>query len=89
MGGVAHSLLTISHFASTLQPVADRTPTQNLASALLGEDVFDWLTHRRTSKPRWSYALLAEELDAATGGQVRVTGEAIRQWMLVLEGGAS
>lgn len=66
-----------------MRGMKEMTPTQALATALLCEDVYDWLTARRNATPKWSFALLASELADATNGQVQVSGEAIRQWLTV------
>ncbi|MEO6628119.1 MAG: hypothetical protein ABIP03_06065 [Aquihabitans sp.] len=57
------------------------TPTQALASLLVGEDIHGWITAKREARPPWSYALIADELAKATGGKVAVSGEAVRLWV--------
>ena len=54
------------------------TPTQALASHLLGRPVRDWIAEQR--ELGWSWRKIAADLDTATGGQVVVTHEALRGW---------
>lgn len=62
------------------------SPTQALASELLGQDVAEWVRDLKSQKrPKWSWKAIAEELDHRTSGQVSVTGEAIRQWVTASE----
>ena len=54
------------------------TPTQRLASLLLGQDVRLFIAERRTDKRAWRF--IARDLYDATDGQVDVTYETLRQW---------
>jgi hypothetical protein len=56
------------------------TPTQTLASVLLGRDLADYVIEKRRARPRWSWRLISEQLAEDTDGQVDVTGEALRTW---------
>lgn len=56
------------------------TPTTELASLLIGEDLGQWLAQRREQGRTW--AGLAADLDDATNGKVQVSREAIRLWFL-------
>lgn len=67
-----------------------QTPTQALASELLAQDVTEWVASKRAQeRPKWSWRMIALELEAATAGRVIVTGEAVRQWMADAEAVAS
>lgn len=57
------------------------TPTQRLATALLGQEVGEWIAERRNHPYRPSWQAVADELREATDGQVDVTREAVRLWM--------
>jgi len=54
------------------------TDLQRLATIILGEPVEEWLLVRH--RARSSYRTIADELAEATGGQVRVTRQAIGLW---------
>lgn len=54
------------------------TPTQRLASLLLGRDVNEFIAERRAAGRPWRY--VARDLYDATEGQVDVTYETLRQW---------
>lgn len=54
------------------------TPTQRLASLLLGTDVRDFIAEKRTAGRPWRF--ITRDLYEATGGQVDVTHETLRQW---------
>ena len=55
------------------------TPTQKLASIILGRDVREWITQRRTKGvPGGSYPATSHE---ATNRQVDVTHESVRSWV--------
>lgn len=57
------------------------TPTQALATTLLGEDVIAWATRMRADgEPSWRS--IAIELRKRTGGQVELTGEIVRRWVV-------
>jgi hypothetical protein len=49
-----------------------------LASILLDKPVEDWIQEQRDQGTSWHKIALA--LHAATGGQIALTGEAIRLW---------
>ena len=55
------------------------TDKQRLATLILGEPVGDWIRERH--RPGCSYSDIAGELALATGGQVRVSRQAIHQWL--------
>ena len=55
-----------------------KTSTQRLAEILLGQPLRKWIADRRAAG--LSYDRIAVELHDRTGGQVSVSGEAIRQW---------
>jgi len=54
------------------------TVRQQLASSIIGEPVGPWILKRH--RARCSYKDIAAELAEATGGQVRVTRQAIGLW---------
>lgn len=54
------------------------TPTQRLASMLIGQDVRDFIAEKRASGRAWRF--IARDLYDATDGQVDVTYETLRQW---------
>ncbi len=56
------------------------TPSQTLAEHLLGRPVGEYIAEKRSSRPRWSWRLIAEQLGEDTAGKVVVTAETIRQW---------
>jgi len=56
------------------------TPTTRLATVLLAQDVGEWLTTRREQGRNWYQ--LAADLSEATKGQVSVSHEAVRQWLM-------
>ena len=56
----------------------DTTPTQRLASHLLGQPVGDWIADRRDTGRSWR--LIARDLHEQTGGAVDVTHETLRAW---------
>lgn len=55
------------------------TPTMKLASILLGQDVREWIGHRRTDGRSWR--LISRDLYEATNRQVDVTHESVRSWV--------
>lgn len=57
----------------------EHTPTQKLASMLLGRPVDEWIRSRRTAGRSWR--LVSRDLYEATNGQIDVTHEAIRRWV--------
>ena len=54
------------------------TPTQRLASVLLGTDVREFIAQKRNEGRTWRF--IARDLYEATSGQVDVTYETLRQW---------
>ena len=54
------------------------SPTQRLATVVLGRDVVEWAVERRSAEPRPSFRTIADELREATG--VHVTDETVRLW---------
>lgn len=54
------------------------TPTQRLATVLLGVDVEDFVISRRRDKRPWR--LIARDLHEATDGQVDVTDQTLQNW---------
>lgn len=56
--------------------MSTQTPTQRLASALLGQDVQDWIAAQRAGGQSWRR--VARSLFEATG--VDVTHETLRSW---------
>lgn len=61
------------------------TPTQRLATVLLGEDLGQWVAERRDPDALHSWRLISQQLAKATDGQVDVTGETLRSWYGDLE----
>ena len=55
------------------------TPTMKLASILLGQDVREWISQRRTDGRSWR--LISRDLYEATNRQVDVTHESVRSWV--------
>lgn len=67
--------------ASIVRDVTDNlTPTQRLATVLLGEDLSQWVAERRDPAALHSWRLISDQLRKATNGQVDVTGETLRIW---------
>ena len=56
------------------------TPTQKLASIILGQDVREWIVRRRSDGRSWR--LISRDLYEATNKQVDVTHESIRSWVI-------
>lgn len=54
------------------------TPTQRLASLLLGSDVRAFIAEKRAAGRPWRF--IARDLYEATDGQIDVTHETLRQW---------
>lgn len=59
--------------------VPDMTPTQQLATMLLGQSVIDWVAQRRDAGRTWRH--VARDLYEQTNGQIDVTYETLRSWM--------
>lgn len=59
-------------------PLNHETPTQRLASLILGQSVTDFIAARRATGTPWR--LIERELRDATDGQIDVTHETLRQW---------
>lgn len=57
---------------------SDETPTQRLASLLLGSDVRGFIAEKRGEGRAWRF--IARDLYDATDGQIDVTYETLRQW---------
>ena len=55
------------------------TPTQKLASIILGQDVREWITQRRSDGRSWR--VISRDLYVATNRQVDVTHESVRPWV--------
>lgn len=65
--------------------MTSRTAHQRLATNALGEDVVAWAIHKRADgKPSWR--VIASELRERTDGQVDMTGESIRLWVIAANG---
>jgi hypothetical protein len=56
------------------------TPTQRLATMVLGRPLGEYVAEKRTARPRWPWRLIAEQLAEDTDGQVNVSYEALRSW---------
>lgn len=56
------------------------TPTQRLASILLGRPLDGWIAERRAAERSWR--LIARDLYEATNGQIDVTHETVRAWFV-------
>lgn len=54
------------------------TPTQRLASILLGRPLDGWIADHRSAGRSWR--LIARDLYEATNGQIDVTHETVRGW---------
>ncbi len=57
---------------------ATETPSQRLATLLLGMPVAEWIASQRELGRTWRE--VAQRLDHATKGQVVVSYESVRQW---------
>lgn len=68
-------------------PPSNQTATQRLATILLDRDVHDFIRERRAARRAWRF--IARDLYEATGGQVDVTHETLRQWIADTERAAS
>lgn len=55
-----------------------RTPTQDLASLLLGQDVMAWISKRRASS---TLAEIRDDLAAQTEGRVRPSVRTLTYWL--------
>lgn len=56
------------------------TPTQLLAETLIGRSLAEYVIEKRLARPRWPWALIAEQLATDTDGKVSVSHEALRSW---------
>jgi hypothetical protein len=65
------------------------TPTQRLAEEVLGTDLGEYVQSKRRARPRWSWALIAEQLEIDTQGKVSVTPQALWDWYASSEKRAS
>lgn len=54
------------------------SPSEQLASLILGRDVRDFIAERRAEGRSWR--LIAQDIADATGRRVNVTYETARQW---------
>lgn len=68
--------------------MAASTPTKQLATLALGDDVVAWVVTRRDAPANPSFRRIATELKHATGGVVDVTDETIRLWYVEAKHGA-
>lgn len=59
---------------------SDSTANQRLAELLLGRPLSEYVIEKRTSVPRWTWRLIAEQLATDTEGDVQVSHETLRQW---------
>lgn len=55
-----------------------QTPTQQLATMLLGRDVTEFINEKREHGRAWRF--IARDLYDATDGQIDVTYETLRSW---------
>lgn len=60
--------------------VPDGTPTQRLASTLLGQPLEEWVAARRLMRMSWK--AIAAELSVSTNGQVNISRETLRGWFV-------
>lgn len=61
------------------EPAAEsETPTQRLASIILGRDVAGYIAEKRKANRTWR--LIARDLYDDTNGQIDVTYETLRLW---------
>lgn len=61
-----------------LLSVPGGTPTQRLASTLLGQPLEEWVAERRHAGMSWK--VIAEDLAIATNQQICVSRETLRGW---------
>lgn len=61
------------------------TPTQRLAEEVLGSDLGEYVRQKRVARPRWSWALIAEQLATDTDGKVTVSGQSLWEWYAAAE----
>lgn len=54
------------------------TPTQRLATLLLGQPVQGWIATQRQAGSSWRK--IADDLKTATNGQIDISYEAVRGW---------
>lgn len=63
---------------------AELTRHQRLAEGLFqarhGRPLSEYVTEKRTARPRWGWSLIAEELEIDTEGEVQLVGETLRSW---------
>lgn len=67
-----------SYVTSTVPNMTTATPRQLLVRALTGRDALDLTAELKAGGASWDR--VAEQVNEQTGGQVALTGEAIRQW---------
>lgn len=58
------------------------TPNQRLAERIIGRPLGEYVTEKRTAIPKWSWRLIARQIEIDTGGQVNVTDETLRGWFV-------
>ena len=58
--------------------MADPTPTQRLASLILGQPILVWMAERRREGMSWR--LISRDLYDRTNGQIDITHETLRIW---------
>jgi len=63
-----------------VQFVISTTPRQQLAEVLIDQPLIEYVRVKREARPRWSWALIAQQLSEDTDGKVAVTGQALRTW---------
>ena len=55
-------------------------PTQQLAAIKLGRPLGDYVSEKRTARPKWGWELIAEQLAEDTNGEIVVSRETLRLW---------
>lgn len=56
------------------------TPNRRLADLTLGRPLEEYVAEKRTSRPRWSWRLIAQQLDEDTGGEIQLSHQTLRTW---------
>ena len=56
------------------------TPSQRLAGIELGRPLADYVTEKRTARPRWTWRMIADQVAIDTDGKINVSHESLRQW---------
>lgn len=70
--------LTQSQKWNSVPAMTTESPTQRLASILLGRPLDGWIADQRAAGRSWR--LVARDLYEATNGQIDVTHETVRTW---------